>query len=235
MNAAPSAGDLGLRGRHVVVTGATGALGGAVLRRLLDSGAKVHAPVRRARGLPEHAALRVTEGLDLGDEAALGAWFAAQPVPWAVVHAVGGFAAAPLVETSLELWRQQLELNATSAFLVTREALRRLGGAPGRIVLVAARVGLEPRGAAGMSAYAASKAALAAFVQAASEEVGASGVLVNAVAPSAFDTAANRAALAGSDAPPRPAPEDLAEVVAFLASPANTVVRGALVPVPGRS
>lgn len=227
-------GDLGLRGRHVVVTGATGALGGAVVRRLLDAGATVHAPVRRARGLPEHPELRVSEGFDLGDEAALAAWFTSLPKPWAVVHAVGGFAAAPVTETSLDLWRQQLELNATSAFLVTREALRRFGGEPGRIVLVAARAGVEPRGAAGLAAYAASKAALAAFVQAVAEEVGARGVLVNAVAPSTFDTPANRASLADSDAPCWPTPEELAEVVAFLVSPANTVVRGALVPVPGR-
>lgn len=226
--------DLGFAGRHVVVTGATGALGGAIVRRLLDAGAMVHAPVRRAKGLPEHAALRVTEGVDLSDEAAVSTYFAVLPGLWASVHAVGGFAAAPLLETSLETWRQQLELNATGAFLCTREAARRLGGSPGRIVNVAARAGVEPRGAAGLSAYAASKAALAAFTQAASEELGARGVLVNAVAPSVFDTPANRAGAASTDVARWPTPAELAEVVAFLASPANTVVRGALVPVPGR-
>jgi NAD(P)-dependent dehydrogenase (short-subunit alcohol dehydrogenase family) len=227
--------DLGLAGRHVVVTGGTGALGGAIVRRLLEAGARVHVPVRRSAGLPVHASLDVREGVELVDEAAVTAYFAGLPGLWASVHAVGAFAAAPLLETTLAAWRQHMDTNATGAFLCTREALRRMAGAPGRVVNVVARAGVEPRGAAGFSAYAASKAALAAFTQAVAEEFGAQGVLVNAVAPSVFDTPANRAAMPQADASTWPAPEEIAESIAWLASPANRVVRGALVPVPGRS
>jgi NAD(P)-dependent dehydrogenase (short-subunit alcohol dehydrogenase family) len=222
-------------GRHVVVTGAAGALGSDVARRLLDLGAAVHAPVRDAAGAPAHANLKLTTGVDVSDEAAVVAFFAALPGLWASIHTVGGFAMAPLLETTLASWRQQQEINATSAFLCTREALRRMAGREGRIVNVTARTALEPRSAAGMAAYAASKAALAAFTQAVAEEAAASGVLINAVAPSIMDTPANRASMPKADSSRWPKTAEVAESIVWLASPANSVVRGALVTVPGRS
>ena len=214
-------------GRHVVVTGAAGALGADVARRLLELGAVVHAPVRDAKGAPSHAKLRLVPGVDLADEAAVTAFFAALPELWASIHVAGGFAAAPLLETTLATWRQQLDINATTAFLCTREALRRMGGREGRIVNVTARAALEPRGAAGMAAYAASKAALAAFTQAVAEEAGASGVLVNAVAPSIMDTPANRAAMPKADASRWPKTAEVAETIVWLASPESAPLSGA--------
>jgi NAD(P)-dependent dehydrogenase (short-subunit alcohol dehydrogenase family) len=227
--------DSSFTGRHVVVTGAAGALGADVARQLLGLGAVVHAPVRHGLTLPAHANLHVTEGVDLASEQAVTAYFAALPALWASIHAAGGFAAAPLLETTLETWQQQHEINATTAFLCTREALRRMVGREGRIVNVASRAALEPRGAAGMAAYAASKAALAALTQAVSEEVAARGVLVNAVVPSIMDTPANRAAMPKADFAAWPKTGDVAAVVVWLASPENRVVRGALVAVPGKS
>ena len=230
-----SAPDATFAGRHVVVTGAAGALGADVARRLLEQGAIVHAPVRPGQSLPPHANLHLTEVVDLASEPAVTAYFAALPALWASIHTVGGFAAAPLLETTLATWQQQHEINATTAFLCTREALRRMGGREGRIVNVASRAAVEPRSAAGMAAYAASKAALAALTQAVSEEVAACGVLVNAVVPSIMDTPANRAAMPKADFAAWPKTDDVAAVIAWLASPGNRVVRGALVAVPGKS
>ena len=76
---------------------------------------------------------------------------------------------------------------------------------------------------------------LAAFTQAVAEEAAASGVLVNAVAPSIMDTPVNRAAMPKADASRWPKTSEVADVIAWLASPGNRVVRGALVTVPGRS
>jgi len=113
-------------------------------------------------------------------------------------------------------------------------ALRR-SGQGGRIVNVAARPALEPRLAAGMAAYGASKAAVAALTQALAEEVAGDGILVNAIAPSIIDTPANRAAMPKAKHDAWPKVDEIAATIAFLASPLNRVTRGAIVPVYGKS
>jgi len=99
---------------------------------------------------------------------------------------------------------------------------------------VAARPALEWRGGAGMAAYTASKAAVAALTVALAEEVAKDAILVNAVAPSILDTPANRKAMPQADHAAWPKVEDVAQTILFLASPANKVTRGAVVPVYGR-
>ena len=104
----------------------------------------------------------------------------------------------------------------------------------GRIVNVTARPGLEWRGGAGMAAYTASKAAVAALTVALAEDVVKQGILVNAVAPSILDTPANRKAMPQADHAAWPKVEEVARTILFLASPDNKVTRGAVVPVYGR-
>ena len=105
--------------------------------------------------------------------------------------------------------------------------------AGGRIVNVAARPALEP--AAGMIAYATAKAAVAALTRALALEVIADGILVNAVAPSTMDTAANSRAMPKADFSRWPKVEEVAEAIALLAGQSNAVSGGALLPVYGRA
>jgi NAD(P)-dependent dehydrogenase (short-subunit alcohol dehydrogenase family) len=105
----------------------------------------------------------------------------------------------------------------------------------GRIVNVAARLALEWRHGAGMTAYAASKSAVASLTVALAEEVVKDGILVNAVVPSTMDTPANRAAMPKANIDKWPKDEEVAETILFLASPGNQSTRGGLVPVYGRS
>jgi NAD(P)-dependent dehydrogenase (short-subunit alcohol dehydrogenase family) len=110
------------------------------------------------------------------------------------------------------------------------------GGANGgRIVNVSARPALEPRLAAGMVAYAASKSAVAALTQALAQETVGEEIWVNAVAPSILDTPTNRAAMPGAEYEKWVAPADLARLIVFLASADNQVTRGAVIPVYGGS
>ena len=220
-------------GRDVVVTGATGALGATVARRLLEAGATVHAPVRDpASADPRVRAVHVS---DLADESAVAAFYAGLPPLWASIHCAGGFAMSPIGDTKLADLRAMLDMNAVSAFLCSREAINSMRGRDGRIVNVAAQAGIEPRRGSGMAAYAASKAAVAAITLSLAEEVAGDGIWVNAVVPSIMDTDANRRAMPNADHSKWPTLDDVASTIVFLASPANTATRAALVPVYGRS
>ncbi|MGB8332345.1 MAG: SDR family NAD(P)-dependent oxidoreductase [Polyangiales bacterium] len=229
---------LDFSGRGAVVTGGTGALGRAVVGRLLAAGATVHVPVyasKELEGFPyrDHDAVKLHEGLDLSVEADVARLFGATRSLYASVHLAGGFAMGAIASTSLEVWEHMLRINATTCFLCCREAVKAIDRREGRIVNVAAKPVLVPAGQ--MSAYAASKAAVAALTLSLAEELSGSSIWVNAIVPSIIDTDANRAAMPGADHHAWPKPDEIAETAVFLASPQNAVTRGALVPVYGKS
>ena len=225
--------------RNVVVTGATGGLGEAVVRQLLAAGATVHVPVRhpdKARDLFAGTdRVRVAAVADLGDEAAVVTFYAGVPSIWASVHCAGGFTMSRIDETRLTDLRTMLDMNTVPTFLCCREAVKAMRGRGGRIVNVAAQPGVEPRRGGGMAAYAASKAAVAAITLALAEELAGEEIWVNGVVPSIMDTEANRRAMPNADHAKWPKVAEVAATIAFLASPQNTATRAALVPVYGRS
>jgi NAD(P)-dependent dehydrogenase (short-subunit alcohol dehydrogenase family) len=225
--------------RHVVVTGGTGALGIAVVGALIEAGAVCHVPwlmESEAEHFPHrgHRQVVLVGNTDLTDETAVARLFDGAQRLWASIHLAGGFAAGPVAETGKAALLRQLEMNFVSSFLCCRAAVNRMRGG-GRIVNVAARPALEWRSGAGMAAYTASKAAVAALTVALAEEVVRDGILVNAVAPSTMDTPANRAAMPKADHAAWPKVEEVARTILFLASPDNRVTRGAIVPVYGKS
>ena len=105
-------------------------------------------------------------------------------------------------------------MNLLSCMLCCRAAVTAMAGGGGRIVNVSARAGLEWRSGAGMVAYTASKAAVAALTAALAEEVAKDGILVNAVAPSIMDTPANRQAMPKADYALWPKVEEVAATIA---------------------
>jgi NAD(P)-dependent dehydrogenase (short-subunit alcohol dehydrogenase family) len=230
------------RNRHVVVTGGTGALGAAVVGALVEVGASCTVPwlhEAEAERFPyrEHERVKLVGPVDLADEAAVNRLFAGVPALWASVHIAGGFAMSPVAKTGKVELMQQIEINLVSCFLCCTAAVNAIGrtGQGGRIVNVTSRPALEWRIGAGMAAYTASKAAVAALTVALSEEVAKDGILVNAVAPSIMDTPANRAAMPKANYGLWPKVDEVAATIVFLASPENKVTRAAIVPVYGRS
>ena len=228
------------RDRHVVITGGTGALGRAVVDKLIADGAVCHVPAlseKEIQNFPfrDHPQVKISTDGDLSDEAAVGRLFASVPQLWASIHIAGGFAAAPVAETGKADLMQQVDMNFVTCFLCCRAAVRAMGSNGGRIVNVAARPALEWRSGAGMAAYTASKAAVAALTVALAEEVAKQDILVNAVAPSIMDTPANRQAMPKADFSAWPKVEEVAATILFLASPENRVTRGGIVPVYGKS
>lgn len=230
------------RNRQVVVTGGTGALGTAVVGALIEAGATCHVPYlidQEAARFPfrDHAQVKLVADMDLAEESAVARLFEGVPALWASIHLVGGFAMAPIGKTSKADLMKQVDMNFVTAFLCCRAAVNAMTrtGAGGRIVNVATRPALEWRAGAGMIAYVASKAAVATLTVALAEEVVQADILVNAVAPSTMDTAANRQAMPKADFNAWTKVEDVAATILFLASPENRVTRGGVVPVYGKS
>lgn len=227
------------RDRHVVVTGGTGALGSAVVTGLIEAGATCHVPYRSGNdaqrfALRDHARVTLIQAGDLSDDGVVARLYAAVPRLWASIHIAGGFAFSPIGGTDKALLMRQVDANLVSAYLCSRAAVAAMTDG-GRIVNVAARPALEWRTGANMTAYAAAKAAVAGFTVALAEEVAKRGILVNAVAPSIMDTPANRADMPKADFSLWPKVEEVAATILFLASPDNTVTRGAVVPVYGKT
>lgn len=228
-------------GKQVVVTGGTGALGSTVVGALLAGGASCVVPYvhdAEAQRFPHSGDPNVmlVAVSDLADEAQVAKVYAGLK-PWASIHIAGGFAAGKVAETDKKALMAQIDSNLTSCFLCCRAAVNAMlaAGGGGRIVNVAARPALEWRSGAGMTAYSIAKTGVAVLTVALAEEVAKDGILVNAVAPSIMDTAANRKALPKANFDAWPKVEEVAATIAFLASPDNRVTRGAIVPVYGQA
>lgn len=222
----------------MVVTGATGSLGGAVVEWLLARGAHVHVPIvepeLKARlAWRTHARVHATPQVSLNDEAQVVAYYDKLPALWASIHTVGGFAMAKIADTTVAELEMQWRLNTLTCFLTCREAVRRIRPGQGRIVNVAARP--VQQAAPMMTAYTASKAGVAAITQTLAIELRDERILVNAVLPSIIDTPINRADMPAADFASWPKPAEIAEAIGFLASPANSLTSGTLVPVYGRA
>jgi NAD(P)-dependent dehydrogenase (short-subunit alcohol dehydrogenase family) len=123
-------------------------------------------------------------------------------------------------------------MNFLTALSMSRAALRHLVAAHGAIVNIGAAAAIKA--AAGMSAYAASKSAVAKLTESLADEVKDSRVRVNAVLPNIIDTPANRREMPHAEFDRWVTPAALANVIVFLLSDGAEAVTGALVPVTGR-
>lgn len=224
-------------GRGCVVSGGGGALGRAVVARLLDAGAHVHVPAHGARDVEalaplESQRLHVASPVDLTDEAAVAQFYAGVDSLYASVHLAGGFVFGALADASVEDLDRMVAMNLRTCWLCCREATRRMEGT-GRIVNVAAKPALVPT--RDVVTYAATKSAVAGLTLALAEELAPRGIWVNAIAPSIMDTPANRQSMPDADFDAWPKVDEVAQAIVHLASPDNAVARGAIVPVYGRS
>jgi NAD(P)-dependent dehydrogenase (short-subunit alcohol dehydrogenase family) len=218
---------------HVVVAGGAGALGEAVVDAFVAEGAVCHVPVRGEAPAPREGVIWAPR-VDLTDEPRVTRFYASVPAIAASVHVAGGFAAKAFVDTSRADLETMLAVNLVTTFLCCREAVRKLQAAGGgSIVNVGSRASEVPGG--GAIAYTASKAAVAGLTRALAEEVRSKGIRVNAVLPSVIDTAANRAAMPRADFERWAKPSEIATAVLWLASPANRLVSGALLPAYGEA
>lgn len=150
------------------------------------------------------------------------------------VNNAGGGGGTPFLETTVEEWRGVVALNLDGAFAVMQTAARRMvdAGTGGRIIAVTSVHEHQPR--TGSAAYVAAKHGLGGLVKTMAQELAAAGVTVNAIAPGEIATPLNDMESEDADRERRPGiplarpgkPEEIASVVAFLASSQASYVTG---------
>jgi len=230
-----------MKNKVVIVTGAFGALARAVAANLKGRGARL-ALVDAAPSVPDalasdYSAHQLLPGVDLSDYAKTQAMVAQvvahHGVLDGVVNIAGGFRWETVADGVPSSWDAMYTINLKTALHVCKASLPHLLDRPGaRIVNIGA--GAASKAAAGMGAYAASKAGVLRLTEALAEETKDRQLTVNALLPSIIDTPANRKDMPQADFSRWVAPEALADVVAFLLSDAARAITGAGIPVMGR-
>lgn len=222
----------------VLVPGGGGGLGQTVVQHFVTIGAQVHVPFLPNEDLaplqtacaPLAGSLHTHAVDDLASPQAVQTLFDEIPSPDVLLHLAGGFAMGPVEDTDAEIWNRMIQMNATSLFHVAKAAfaeMKKKGW--GRIVTVSALPALN-RGAANMSAYAASKAAVLNLTETLAREGAPFQITANAILPSIMDTPGNRAAMPDADRSTWIQPQEVAEILAFLASPSSGAITGAALP-----
>jgi NAD(P)-dependent dehydrogenase (short-subunit alcohol dehydrogenase family) len=227
-----------LRDRVVLVTGATGALGSAVVREFAQTQAHLALTGRSGQKLEQVAgethrsledvflmAADVTQPQDNEDlVAAILKRFGRVDI---LLNTVGGWGGGqPVGETSVEAWDRMLALNLRSAFLLSRAVQpHMLEAGWGRIIHVSSKTAVEPR--AKQVGYAVAKMGVITLTEVLAAEIKGTGVTANVILPSVIDTPANRAAIRRADPSRWVPPERIASAMHFLCSDAAASINGA--------
>ena len=237
--------DLGLRGSRVLVTGASGGLGGAIAAGFVAEGARVLAASRTdEHPVPGGVAGRVLADLSTPGAAEILAEAVRRELGGldTLVAAAGGAVKGRVDELSDEAWDAGLEVNLRSTIRLVRATAPLLKESGGRILLLSALSASEPR--AGHVVSNVGKAGIAALGKTLSRELAADGVLVNCIAPGRirsrqldrnFASDQARAEFAAAHIPLGRfgSATEIVPVSLLLGSPANTYITGQTVGVDG--
>ncbi len=224
-------------GQAAVVTGAAGALGGAVAAAFVAAGADVVGVDVVDPGEAEVPGPVDYRQADLTDEQTVAALFDGVADDYGRLDALANVAGTwrggdPVHETAESQFDLLFDVNLRTAFLASKHALPRLRETEGAVVSVAARSALS--GGAGDALYRASKAGVKILTESIAEE-NRGVVRANCVLPSVIDTAMNREMMPDADFGEWVDPTDIATVIAFLCSDGAVPTSGAAVPVYGEA
>lgn len=242
-----------MQNKKVIVTGASSGIGRAAAKRFLDEGASVALVGRRKGALDDIASRdnkrRFIVVADLADETQTERCVA-QAVEMmggldVLVNAAGILKAGRIEDTTLDLWDEMMNINLRSIFHLMKLAAPHLADSGGNIVNVSSVTG--PRSFPGVLAYCTSKAALDQLTRCAALELAAKGVRVNAVNPGVVVTGLHRsggmndeayAAFLEHSKTTHPLgrvgkPEEIADLIYFLASGRASWITGATVSIDG--
>lgn len=231
-----------LRDRVILITGGANGIGAATVRSFHDQGCRVcfcdldaKAGEALAKELGGNACF---SRVDLLAEREISGWIESSASHWGAIHALVNNAAAdpriPLANTTVADWDRLFSRNLRAYFLTTREAVKHMPKSGGSIInLASITFHTAP---VNMSAYVATKGGVIAFTRATARELGPRWIRVNSVSPGwvmterqqrEYVTPAVKRLIKNSQClPGRIQPEEIAEVILFLASDASRAITG---------
>ncbi len=232
--------------KTIVITGGTGGLGTALVRRLIDKDYRLaityllpdEAQAFESQVVIDEDQVMLTR-VDCTNPEAVNTYIKQVADHWGEIHGlcalVGGWAGGRDVEETDDVrFERMLDLNLRSAFYAVRAVIPHLKEAGwGRIVLVGSRGAVDFFEA--QAAFNIAKAGVAALGRSVATELDGTGVTANVLMPSVIDTPATRRSLPYADYVDWPTPDEIASVAEFLLSDDSGVMNGALVPVYGRA
>lgn len=232
--------------KTVVITGGTGGLGTALIRRLISKDYRLavtyllpdEAQTFESEFEVDEERLMLTR-VDCTNPEAVNSYVKDVANRWGEIHGlcslVGGWAGGRDVEETDDVrFERMLDLNLRSAFYAVRAVVPHLKEAGwGRIMLVGSRAAVDNFEA--QAAFNIAKAGVVALGQSVATELDGTGVTANILMPSVIDTPATRRSLPYADYVNWPTPDEIAAVAEFILSEESGVMNGAKIPVYGRA
>jgi NAD(P)-dependent dehydrogenase (short-subunit alcohol dehydrogenase family) len=226
----------------IIITGANGHLGTAVVQRLLDDGHQLLAVTGRegAGTLPGHENLTLSQ-VDLSDESSTSKYAKSvlndSPDIQAAILLVGGFAMGKLTETNKADLIRMIDLNFFTAFNLVRPLLSHFlsQNQPRQFILVGTRPGLDADAGKDFFAYSMSKAMIFKLAEFINVEGKDKGITATVIVPSTIDTKANRKAMPGADFSKWVPAENIADAIAFSLSETGWMLRENILKIYNRS
>jgi NAD(P)-dependent dehydrogenase (short-subunit alcohol dehydrogenase family) len=227
---------------HILITGASGGLGQHVTAKFLSNGFHVSAFVSHNTdpGFMTHPSLNVFRS-DLLNAYETEAEIKRASEGGAGIDAgillAGGFGMGQIQDTSLKDIEKMYNLNFVTAYNAARPILRimQAQGKGGQIILIGARPAFKPKAARQMVAYAFSKSLIFRLAEVINSEGKENGITASVVVPSVIDTPANRKAMPESDPARWVTPEEIADNLLHLMTPAGRKLRKTILKVYGDS
>jgi len=220
--------------KTILVSGAGGALGSAVVKELAAAQYKIIAVVRSGKTGPDYENVYVEEADLANDEDArrlAARVFEKHKTIDAVVMLAGGYSASRLQNTGSGELANMLAINFETAYYLTRHTLPRVLEQPGgcRYIFIGSRAALEAEAAKEAAAYSLSKSLLFRLSEIVNAEGGRKGVASTVIVPGIIDTEQNRRAMPHADFSEWVSTGEIAAMIRFLCSPEGRSVRNSVI------